>query len=395
MKKFLDIILIVTFMLIIIFVPIKTKLQPHKDYSLIENRMFEAVPEFSTAALFEGSYLPKWDDYFSDQIFKRDEIMEAYTYMQMNILNKVVVNDVIIQNNALIPMNKFTDGPLEDYSHVLNDTEDQMSSLNSLVEGYGGKFIYVGIPEQRSVLRSKYPTFLNNNDAKLNTNNEMFFNTLDKLNIDYVNMKNAFIEKSDYFSYYSRTDHHYTYLGAYMTYLQLMQKINEDLNTPLPIFENERDFEFVALDNPFLGSHNKKLYNVYNSNERIYYYKEKQPILYEKFENGEPDEAKVFYLPENPNDLVSYNIYMNGDIAETIIKTNRDELPNLLMYGDSFTNPLETFLYHSFNESVFLDLRHYKERTLLEYIEEYKPDYVICLRDDTAYFLLDGNGLVK
>ena len=85
---------------------------------------------------------------------------------------------------------------------------------------------------------------------------------------------------------------------------------------------------------------------------------------------------------------------MGGDIGETIIDTNRPELPDILIFGDSFTNPLETLLWYSFNRMYSLDLRYYNAKSLREYIDMYKPDVVICVRDETVYLSTDGNGAV-
>ena len=83
------------------------------------------------------------------------------------------------------------------------------------------------------------------------------------------------------------------------------------------------------------------------------------------------------------------------DKAETILRTGRPELPNLLIFGDSFTNPLETLFYTGFNETRSLDLRYYDRKGILEYLEEYRPDVVICIRDDTAYLSTEGNGNIR
>ena len=87
-----------------------------------------------------------------------------------------------------------------------------------------------------------------------------------------------------------------------------------------------------------------------------------------------------------------YDLYMCGDRAETVIKTNRPQLPDVLIYGDSFTNALECLAYYSFDEMRSIDLRHYDKMSLADYIEEYKPDYVICIRDYEALIKTEGNG---
>lgn len=81
-----------------------------------------------------------------------------------------------------------------------------------------------------------------------------------------------------------------------------------------------------------------------------------------------------------------------GDIAETVIDTGRDELPSLLIYGDSFTNPVEGLMYYSFDEMRTVDLRHYKDMTLADDIALYQPDVVVGIRDYESLLFTDYNG---
>ena len=97
-------------------------------------------------------------------------------------------------------------------------------------------------------------------------------------------------------------------------------------------------------------------------------------------------------LPGNDTDEVAYAAYMGGDIAETVIDTGRDELPSLLIYGDSFTNPVEGLMYYSFDEMRTVDLRHYKDMTLADYIALYQPDVVVGIRDYESLLSTDYNG---
>lgn len=116
------------------------------------------------------------------------------------------------------------------------------------------------------------------------------------------------------------------------------------------------------------------------------------PVPFVRLDNGGEVEPTLYTLPDNVTADVTYDIFMGGDKAETILRTDRPELPNLLIFGDSFTNPLETLFYTGFNETRSLDLRHYSAMGILEYLEEYQPDVVLCIRDDTAYLSTDGNG---
>ena len=83
---------------------------------------------------------------------------------------------------------------------------------------------------------------------------------------------------------------------------------------------------------------------------------------------------------------------MGGDVGETVIDTDRPELPSLLLWGDSYSNAMETLLWASFDEARYLDYRYFDGASLSEYIERYKPDVVACIRDDLSILNSDGNG---
>ena len=83
---------------------------------------------------------------------------------------------------------------------------------------------------------------------------------------------------------------------------------------------------------------------------------------------------------------------MGGDIAETCIRTDRSSLLTALIFGDSFTNAVESLAYYSFDEMRSVDLRHYKTQSISDYIAAYQPDVVICIRDYEALLSRSDNG---
>jgi hypothetical protein len=157
---------------------------------------------------------------------------------------------------------------------------------------------------------------------------------------------------------------------------------------------DKADLDIVTLPNPFGGSRNRQIYYMQPASEQIKIAYPKIKIPYEKFNNGKADN-KLYYLAENEAAMINYGVYMGGDWAETVIRTNNNKLPNLLVFGDSFTNALEPLLYAHFNETRVLDLRHYNKMSLYEYIDEYNPDVVVMVRDDLNYGNLEGNGSFK
>ena len=83
---------------------------------------------------------------------------------------------------------------------------------------------------------------------------------------------------------------------------------------------------------------------------------------------------------------------MGQDYAETIIRTYRDELPNALIFGESFTNAMETLLYTAFNETRSLDMRHYSENAPA--IRRGIPADVLYVSGRHSVLTKTGNGAV-
>ena len=72
--------------------------------------------------------------------------------------------------------------------------------------------------------------------------------------------------------------------------------------------------------------------------------------------------------------------YMEGDNAFTVIETNREELPNILYVGSSFTNILETLSVKDFNKMISIDYRHNTSKNSINYyVDAYNIDYVVFI----------------
>jgi hypothetical protein len=193
-------------------------------------------------------------------------------------------------------------------------------------------------------------------------------------------------------SYYSAVDHHYNYYGAYDAYRTILDTLASS-GWDLPVL-TEEDLDFVELPNPYIGTRNRKLYNLWPNSEKAVIGVQKTAVAFTRRDNGTLSEKPLFVTPASDDLPTTYNLYMGGDFGEIILETDRSELPDILIFGDSFTNALETLLYASFDETRILDLRHYTEKSLKDYISDYQPDLVLCVMSDTFYYTTTGNGAV-
>lgn len=359
-----------------------------------ENRNVNAILPISKENFLDGSYFESIEKYFCDVIAGRDEMIKFHTVLDMDVLQKPAVKGVVFSNDILLADMGYNNKDLNEIQLSSEKMALSLKKLDAEIKNNGGKFYYIGLPEQYSYFRNEYPEYIFNNSAVLEKTEESFFSELQKNNISFIDMNEEYKLKGKSKDFYSLVDHHFTYYGAFEAYDSIMNRINSDLELSLEILPKD-DINFQTIPNEYIGSRSRKLLGAYHSDEKAVIGYPKINIPFVRKDNGKIVESNMFSVPGNNYDRITYLIYMGGDIAETVITTDRNELPNLLIFGDSFTNPIETLIYTGFNETRSIDLRKYDQKSIIQYVNEYKPDVVLCIRDDTSYLDFEGNGNIK
>lgn len=357
----------------------QTLLKEPATTSYYENRALAVFPPFSMQEVLDGEYFPQVETWIDDHLAWRDSLLEYNTRKELALHNPVV-NDTVVTQDILLPYHGTV---LDHYDETKMAQElDMLQELDSYCAQKGIEFLYVGIPEQSNAFRDRYPFYLNNSSYRDDTMRTDFMAGVEARGIDHLWM--AQYLSADYDKYYSKTDHHYNLYGAYETYLRIMAYLNAN-GVVAPV---TTDLTITPVDTDFLGSRNRKLLGLFETDDQLYTGTLAEPVPFTRTDNGKPVEATV-YSEANRN---VYAYYMGGDIAETIIQTNRPELPDVLVVGDSFTNALESILYTSFDEMRSLDYRYYTAMSIYDYLENWQPDAIIYVRDDLSYISTDGNG---
>lgn len=381
MKKTVNIIFICIVTAILFAIPCATYLSEKGTFSIFENRNLAVKPELTKEAVMSGDFFDAAETYFKDHIVLRDSMLKNYTNIQMNLLKKPVVNDIIMSDKELLPYVALKKGEHAAEAEI-NAEIEQLKALNECVSSYGGEFFYIGVPGQITMFSELYPDYLSDIPSYNIDTEKLFADALNENGIEFISAR-EFLTEENYFL----TDHHYDLTGGYKIYKAICDAA--DLEA-VP----ESEFSYTTLPNTFYGSRSRKIYNLTSLKDSLTVIEPYTAIPFTRRDNGVDVPSTVINLPENDTDIVSYTQYMGGDKAETVIRTDREELPNILIYGDSYTNAVECFTYLSFNEARYIDLRHYNAMTLCDYVEMYQPDYVFCIRDDGQYINLEGNGTV-
>ena len=357
-----------------------------------ENRSLAEFPAVTAESLWDGTLGGNLESWYSDHVPGRTTLLKADTAVQMNLLHRPVVNEVVSAADVLLPFLDYEERAAEEYPALAAAAAEPFARLSGYVRAYGGTFCYAGFPEQRVYFRDKYPDYLSRHETEASAGDGAYARAMAEAGVDFLDMGAVYDAQGHPETYYSAVDHHYNYYGAYTAYRAILDHLAE-AGRDLPVL-TEEDLDFRDLPNPYIATRNRKLYNLWPNEERAVIGIQRNPVPFTRYDNGELSERPLFVLPEADYMPTTYNLYMGGDFAETVLETGRPELPNALIFGDSFTNALETLLYASFNETRVLDLRHYGEISLREYLDQYRPDVVLCIQNDTFYYLGGGNNNV-
>lgn len=391
MKDRIKTIFCATFFLLLGGFAVLTVLFPQRvpqNYDVWENRYLAGAPSFSKASIADGTFFQSVDDYLSDHLFRRTDLLRWNVRYQM-LRGSVSINGVVRGKRTLMNDNGIYDRFNTWYRTAAELMADQLAAIRDATEECGGTFVFVGVPSQRNIFCGEYPGFLNSGNEQTENTIDCFAASLKKEDIHSVFP--TFTQSSvPMTELYSPVDHHFTLKGAYLCCNEVIDALNA-IGCDVKKTEPDR-ISFEQLPNPMLGTYNRRLYGCSGVTDHLWIYHSGDAVPYERWDNGKKTDNPMIVLPQSEEDYVTYSAYMEGDKAETVVKTYRPELKKLLIVGDSFTNAMETLLYMSFDEMRSLDFRHYTEKTLTEYIADYQPDVVLLVRDASVYVSLDGNG---
>ena len=209
-----------------------------QQLSVYENRSLAAHPVFSLQSVWDGSYFRGWDDYFSDHIYHRDDRMREYQWLRLYLKRSVIVNDVVITDDVLLPLLPYRDYSSYDYDPDANSAVDRLTQLQSKVEAAGSLFLYVGVDEQRMAFADRYPSYLYSKSDYYETMGRTFRAACEKAGVHTLFLRDR-LSGQDQMTYYSRVDHHFNLQGAFETYLAVCETLAPSLPA-FPVLRQEQ-----------------------------------------------------------------------------------------------------------------------------------------------------------
>lgn len=394
---------------ILLSVGISLLLLNRPTYSEAEKRDLETMPEFSFSSLLKGSYTQKLQLFYNDTIPYRekfklfaDRIM-SYKGVALGDLYIYIPDDLPDYSNDLIPevpkdsidispesgaaptddygtnvpsasstatpvpgtqnpnVNEFYQNAgivtykkraMELYGGSKNNMVTYAAALNKLQENIPDTNIWsMSIP-----IASAY--YLPASLASKSGNQEADCNYIRSLlheRIVYLDVYNVLKTHTDE-DIYLRTDHHWSYLGAFYAVEALMKQAG------VAVPSLSKDYDTKSEDG-VLGS----FYSYYNQThlaqwpETFIWYEPKFSYVSEYYnyytmELKERHNNKMFFFSNKP----FYDMVNHGDAYLAHITTQNQSGRRIAVFKDSFGNALAPFLAKGFDEIWVIDLRYFQ-----------------------------------
>lgn len=368
LKKHADSITVILFCLVLAGFSILFWALPHEAFSQQENRTLAQSPTLTWDAILSGDFASETNLFFADQFPFRNQFVRLKSATELSLLkgenNGVLYNkgQLAVRNfNAYRSRIKISENTDRIY---LESVKAQLNAVNALAEKTELPLITLIPPRTIDIAASAYS--YESPDSK-----ELFQlleRTLSEESgyIDTLSLLRPKFEKGEYVYY--GTDHHWTTLGAYYAYCEIMSALGKaDSVIPADSFRKEQieGFSGTTAAKGSFPTYEKDILELWHLPD---------DDAYSVVADGE--ELEGFYSRKYLDTGDPYAAFLDGTHNITTITKPGEDRETLLIAKDSFANCLIPFLARSYN-LVAVQLR--TNTNLSELAEHYEADGILIL----------------
>jgi len=349
-------------------------------YSKQEGRSLTVFPDVNKKSFMDDKFYSELTNAYSDQLVFRSKFVSTYYHInQQRYIGNVVrgKEDQLFFAPLIVEDDK-------DYREDLkNFVNSDLNEMAKNISDMGAKFIFLSIPRKDVVMDEYLPnSYVNGKENYLD-----YIKIIEENISSDVHLIDAYdvFEKSNLTDAFYQTDHHVNIDGSYLIFQEIIDYINKDgKNIEVKPLEEE----YIVYEKVVNGSINRNIGStIKGRKEKLILVPKNDQVEYERYDSGRESERAVF------GDTDHYGVYMGGDCAETVVKTNLKGKPKILYVGSSFTNILESLSVYKFRRVVSVDYRYNNTgKDLLSYIKENDIDYVVFIGSQSNN-ALDVNNL--
>lgn len=304
------------------------------------------------------------------------------------LMGKRTSNGIVMLNNGMLIFEEVGEAQL-------GDMADNVKKLSNCLGDKEIPFLYVQAPYKVDLNDEILPQGVNN---CTNRNIDQLVDALNKSGVNTLDLR-TFIstDKEQTGQYFYVTDHHWNSKGAFVGFQKIVEYIQKvfpqaDINEGILDRTNWMEHR---LPDWFLGTHGKRVGAYFAGTDDLVWYTPNfetesscaipiGKVIYKgNFEDANIRSEYTLnkdYFNSNP-----YLIYIGGDYGLVQHRSPSASADlKLLLIKDSYMLPVQAYLSTVFKEIDVIDLRHYTEGTLMQYVENTDPDMVIMMYSDSS-----------
>lgn len=326
------------FLLIILIFLLINLLTKEKTFSEAENRSLAVMPEFSVAAMMDGSYFSGLTDYFSDQFFARDSWISMKGTVDSLLGRSESAGVFLCEDDYLISAPEVPD-PV-----ALPKT---ITAINSFSATHGDlNTAMMLVPGAAAMLPDKLPKNAPVRDQLADLDDVALQLDPSIIWIDAAKILAPHIDENIYY----RTDHHWTSLGARYAF--------DGAAGALGITSPVSDYDVHIVSTEFQGTLSSKSGNHSTQDTIEVYTPDTEGLMYYVVY---PDKTKIssLYRSECLDVKDQYTVFFGGNHSQLEILTTANNDRTLLVFKDSYANCFMQFLTPYYEKIIMVDPRYY------------------------------------
>ena len=336
-----DVITVLGILFIIYGFALTMLISPDKTFSEEENRVLQTLPRFSMESLISGKFTKDVASYCTDQMPLRN-IFVGTKAVAETVFTKRENNGVILgKDEHIIAKSDYTNYTLMDKN---------ISAINTFAASPDFDVSVAIAGRSQDVLFSYIPDVYPAREIS----DAAFANLNEKLTATQIDILAPLRERAETGEYvYYRTDHHWTTLGAYYAYAEIISSYGIE---PYPIEYFTREM----VSEEFYGTTWSKAGMKWISPDSMEFFRFEgdDGFVCEIVDNGKIIEG--FYERSYLDKKDKYSTFIGGNNGRVkIYADTSEERETLVLIKDSFRHSLAPFLAAHFDLDI-IDLRYYK-----------------------------------
>lgn len=291
--------------------------------------------------------------------------------LMRNILGQHEMNGVVKLNNGylLTTFGFLSDEEIEERALTLKNFNDYLKSSDT-------KLLFAVTPYTSSKYDPQLPIGIEDYG---NYNLDRFVMALRDKGVDVMDFREVMYEDGiDQYSMMYKTDHHWTTQAGFYAYTKVLEWIKENVNVEVDDkVADLNNYTITTYPRWHLGSRGQRTGYLYAGIDDYDLILPKFDTMIQRGDQiGNYEEMMINYTPLESKDYSSrytYDYVMNAGGG---INSNSKNDLKILVVGDSFSKAFSPYLVLAFYETRYV---YAPDGVAKAYLEEYKPDVVVCL----------------